>query len=98
MKTDNSQRLIVHEFQQIPEMTPTEAKFDGNGGIRMPQSDCSDFRLHLKRGKDSPSSYPDEDFKQQLIWLMPEDSLPRLCWCNENDQWFEVDFMPIEKP
>lgn len=79
-------------------MTPIEAKFDGNGGIRMPQPDCSDFRLHLKRGSDSPSKYPEEDFKQQLIWLMPEDRLPRLCWCNEDDQWFEVDFVPIEKP
>ena len=78
-------------------MGPTEAKFDGARGVRVP-TEGENCRFRLKRGKDSPSEYPEEDFKEQLIWFYPDDAPPQLFWCNEEDEWFELNFNPIEKP
>lgn len=79
-------------------MKPIEAKFDGEKGVRIPMPAGENFRFHLKRGKNAPSASPNTDFLEQLIWLMSEEKDNRLLWCNEDDQWFELDFIPIEKP
>lgn len=78
-------------------ITPTEAGFDGAKGFRMPLRG-ENFRVQLKRGRESPCEYPEQDFKEQLAWFYPDDQPARLLWCNANDQWFELAFMPIEKP
>jgi hypothetical protein len=78
-------------------MGPTEAKFDGAKGVRVTQNGET-FRFLLKRGKQKPSEYPEVDFKEQLIWLYPDDEPSRLLWCSEDDEWFELTFNPIEKP
>ena len=80
-------------------MTPTEAGFDGAKGIRMNHPAMKDGgRFQLKRGKQSPSDYPDQDFAEQLIWHYPDNQPARLFWCNAEQQWFEISFTPINKP
>lgn len=74
-----------------------EAGFDGERGMRFPSAG-EDYRVYLKRGTESPSDYPDEDFLEQLIWVHPPDSEARLLWCNADSQWFELQFIPIENP
>jgi hypothetical protein len=80
-------------------MTPTEAGFDGAKGIRMNLPGAKDGgRFQLKRGKTSPADYPSSDFREQLLWHYPDDAPNRLLWCNDENQWFELTFTPIDKP
>ncbi len=80
-------------------LAPTAAGFDGAEGIRMgnPSMPAGGI-FKLKRGSKAPSACPRSDFKQQLIWWMPEDRPAVLLWCNAEDQWFELHFQPITKP
>lgn len=59
--------------------------------------DGEDFRLHLRSGKTFAYSR-DCNFKEQLLWFHPDNEPAKLLWCNEDDQWFELSFNPIEKP
>ena len=79
-------------------MKPSEAKFDGTKGIRIPQAEHGNFRYQLKRGKQFLDNPKNADFLEQLLWLMPDGEEPKLLWCNEDDQWFELEFNPIDKP
>lgn len=78
-------------------MTPSEAGFDGAKGIRF-SAHGEIYRFQLKRGRERPSNYPDQDFKEQLVWFYPDDQPARLLWCNADDQWFELQFTPIQRP
>lgn len=80
-------------------MKPSEAKFDGAKGVRLPQLHPGEnFRYQLKRGKQFLDNSKNVDFLEQLLWLMPDGEEPKLLWCNENDQWFELEFNPIDNP
>jgi hypothetical protein len=79
-------------------MRPSEAKFDGAKGVRIPQAGNGNFRYQLKRGKKFIDNPEKVDFLEQLLWLMPDEEDPQLLWCNEDDQWFELEFNPIDKP
>lgn len=82
-------------------MKPSEAKFDGAKGVRIPttyKGYSQDYRYRPKRGKEFPDNAKEADFSEQLIWLMPDGKEPKLLWCNEDDQWFELKFNPIDKP
>jgi len=78
--------------------SPAAAGFDGAKGFRMPLHGNKSFRVHLKRGKTSPSEHPDYDFTEQLLWFYPDDQPARLLWCNADEKWFELSFTPIQKP
>jgi hypothetical protein len=78
-------------------MTPEQAGFDGAKGVRVPAAG-EDFRYKLRLGKESPSSFPESDFTEQLLWFYPDNAAPQLLWCNADDQWFNLFFVPIEKP
>lgn len=54
--------------------------------------------IQLLRGKLRPSESPRRDFKEQLVWLYPDEQPAQLFWCNENDEWFELSFTPVQKP
>jgi hypothetical protein len=85
-------------------MTASEAKFDGCVGSWCPDLDWSipgngKARYKPLRTKTKyPSNCPDRNFKEQLIWLYHENTEPTLYWCNEDDQWFELHFQPVDKP
>jgi hypothetical protein len=78
-------------------LSPADAGFDGAKGFRM-RPNGENLQIRLKRGKTPPSDHPDYDFNEQLFWFYPDDKPARLLWCNENDQWFELSFNPIQKP
>jgi len=78
-------------------MTPLQAGFDGTTGFRMPLHG-ENFRVYLKRGAKPPSDFPDEDWLEQLLWWYPPERDAKLLWCNAEDQWFELSFVPIQKP
>lgn len=79
-------------------MTPTEAKFDGERGFLV-ETGFDKFRIKLLRSESkTPQQTPDRNFKENLVWLNLPDQPSCLFWCNDDDEWFEIDFIPIEKP
>jgi hypothetical protein len=76
-------------------MKPTEANFDGAKGICLNSPHMPDGCIYkLRRGFTSPSG----DCRNQLLWQMAVDADPRLLYCDNNDNWYELDFNPIEVP
>lgn len=79
-------------------MRPTEAEFDGEAGIGLGSSFIPGGGIYkLKRGKKPPWQFTSSALNQ-LLWWTPEDSEPRLMWCNKRGQWFELDFLPVTPP
>lgn len=75
--------------------TASEAGFDGAKGIRMNFPSLKDGGIYrLRRGPTDPRQL-DGDYREQLIWYMPEDQDPELWWCNANNEWFLLSFEPM---
>jgi hypothetical protein len=78
-------------------MKPQEAGFDGAKGINMNHPAMPDGGLfQLRRGKKSlqPEKY---NLKNQLLWYYPDDEDAKLYYCNQNNQLFELDFIPVNQ-
>ena len=72
-------------------MEPSRAGFDGANGITL----ASGRIYSLKRG----STVPDPEvanLKNQLLWFNPEGKNPKLLYCNDENQLFELDFIFTE--
>ena len=79
-------------------MTPTEAKFDGERGFLVGGEPYT-TRVHLLRSKSkTPKKTPNRTFRENLVWTDLPGQPARLFWCNGDDEWFELDFMPIDMP
>ena len=77
-------------------MKPSEVGFDGLKGLRVSGDSCPNHVLFkLKRGKTVPD-VSKADLKNQLLWLYPENQDPKLIYCNQDNQLFELDFVPTE--
>jgi hypothetical protein len=79
-------------------MTPTEAGFDGDKGIRLdvPSKGMGhDVLYRLKRGKTLPKNSQNKSLKNMLIWHYPDDSDSKLLFCNSDGEWFNLTFEPI---
>lgn len=74
-------------------MTPSEAGFNGTFLLGPPDN----FFVKLLHGKRRPSS-TQRSFLKQLVWWTPEDQPAELLWCNAKDEWFSLEFRPIQKP
>jgi hypothetical protein len=73
-------------------LTPTEARFDGEKGIRLNLPNLPDGGFYrLRRGSTDPRRL-DGDFKRQFVWVSPEGDESELWWCNEDNEWFLVSF------
>lgn len=79
-------------------MTPTEAKFDGERAFLVGTGPYA-TRVILSRSESkTPKETPNRTFRENLVWVNLPDQPARLFWCNEDDEWFELDFTPIDKP
>jgi hypothetical protein len=79
-------------------MKPQEAGFDGDKGINLNISSMVDggiakFR-RSKTMKPEPNKY---NFKNQLVWYYPDNEDAKLYYCNEDNQLFELDFIPVNQ-
>ena len=79
-------------------MKPQEAGFDGAKGINMNHPDMIDGGLfQLRRSKTiipEPEKY---NYKNQLLWYYPDDEDAKLYYCNQDNQLFELDFIPVNQ-
>jgi hypothetical protein len=72
-------------------MNPKEAGFDGAKGIGLNLPSGGVYRL--RRGPTPPWE-TQTNCQNQLLWL--ESTPPRLLYCNESNEWFELSFTPIQ--
>jgi len=74
-------------------MKPTEAGFDGEKGLNLNFPSLKAV-YKLRRGKKPPE--PDKhNLKNQLLWYYPEGSEAKLLYCNNNNELFELEFIPV---
>lgn len=78
-------------------MTPTEAGFDGSKGI------CFNHRglpnggiFQLRRGPTMPDTEK-FNFRNQILWVYPEGEEAKLLYCNDNNELFELAFIPLQQ-
>ena len=77
-------------------MKPQEAGFDGAKGINLNIPSMPDGVFHKLRR--SPTVKPDpkkHNIKNQLLWYYPDNEDAKLYYCNEDNQLFELDFIPV---
>lgn len=72
-------------------MKPAEAKFDGEKGISL----YGGRVFKLLRGKNKPNVH-NGDFRNQLVWWKCDEG-PILLYCNEDGDFFELDFKKLPK-
>lgn len=78
-------------------MKPSEAGFDGARGISLHNPHFSDGGIFkLRRGKRLPNPEKSDNFRNQLLWVMPDDADARLLYCNDNNELFELTFTPLK--
>ena len=76
-------------------MGPTDAGFDGEKGLTLPLS-TEDFVYKLRRGK-TPLQLDKYNYKNQLLWYYPDNEEPVLYYCNQENQLFKLDFIPVQE-
>ena len=75
-------------------MNPQEAGFDGAKGIGLNHPSMSDGGVFRLRRGSTPPWETQTNCQNQLLWL--ESSPPRLLYCNQSNEWFELSFTPIQ--
>jgi hypothetical protein len=79
-------------------MTPTQAGFDGARGISLNHRGLPDGgTFRLRRGKRVPNVEKSDDLRNQLLWVMPDDADAKLLYCNDNNELFELVFIPLKQ-
>lgn len=79
-------------------MKPSEAGSDGDKGINLNNSSMIDGGFHKLRRSKTVKPEPEKyNFKNQLVWYYPDDEDAKLYYCNENNQLFELDFVPVNQ-
>ena len=75
-------------------MKPTEAGFDGETGINMNIPSMIDGGIYKLRRGSTPPWMTNANYKNQLMWQ--QSTPPKLFYCNSDNQWFELDFIPVK--
>lgn len=77
-------------------MKPSEVGFDGAKRIRLSLNGVTNGNSYkLRKGEIFPLDYYNKKLENQLLWHCPIGKEPRLIYCNENNELFEVGFKPI---
>ena len=80
-------------------MKPLQCGFDGERGILI-DAPCPEFPkgliLKIRRGKKPPKD--ESKLRNMLVWYYPDGEEPRLLYCNEIGQWFDLNFVPTSHP
>ena len=78
-------------------MTPTEAGFDGAKGICFNHSGLPNGGIfQLRRGPTMPDTEK-FNFRNQILWVYPDDADAKLLYCNDNNELFELAFIPLKQ-
>jgi hypothetical protein len=78
-------------------MKPSEAGFNGEKGINLNNRTMIDGGFYCLRRSKTMKPEPEKyNFKNQLLWYYPDNEDAKLYYCNENNQLFELDFVPVK--
>ena len=78
-------------------MTPKQAGFDGAEGIRLNHSGLPNGGIfRLRRGPTMPDTEK-FNFRNQILWVYPDDADAKLLYCNDNNELFELAFIPLKQ-
>ena len=77
-------------------MKPIEAGFHGRKGVNLNISHMPDGGIYKLRGGNTRPQLDKYNFRNQLLWIEPDNEDAKLYYCNHNNQLFELDFIPVE--
>ena len=77
-------------------MKPTEAGFHGRKGVNLNSPHMPDGGIYKLRGGNTQPQLDKYNFRNQLLWIEPDNEDAKLYYCNHNNQLFELDFIPVE--
>jgi hypothetical protein len=77
-------------------MKPKEAGFDGEKGVNLNIPHMKGGGVYcLRRGKKPPIENLKRPFNNQLCWYYPDGQDPKLLYCNDGGEWFDLSFEPV---
>lgn len=77
-------------------MKPKEVGFDGKKGLNLNLPYAPDGGIYKLRGGNHLPEVDKYNFRNQLLWIESDEDDAKLCYCNQNNQLFELDFIPVE--
>ena len=77
-------------------MKPIEAGFHGRKGVNLNSPHMPDGGIYKLRGGNTQPQLDKYNFRNQLLWIEPDNEDAKLYYCNHNNQLFELDFIPVE--
>ena len=80
-------------------MKPKEAGFEGRDpGLYITNTSrvAPSKQVYKLRWSDKVPNTDKHNLKNQLIWFCPDNQDPKLIYCNNNNQLFELEFVPTE--
>lgn len=77
-------------------MNPQEAGFDGAKGISLNNPNMTDGGVFRLRRGSTPPWETETNYRNQMFWQ--KSTPPRLLYCNNDGEWFELSFTPIQTP
>ena len=72
-------------------MKPTEVGFDGRKGVNL------NMGIYKLRSGNTQPQLDKYNFRNQLLWVAPDEGDSKLYYCNQDNQLFELDFIPVEQ-
>lgn len=78
-------------------MKPQEAGFDGRRGVNLSNPHLPDGGIYRLRGGNTQPELEKYNFRNQLLWVYPDEGDAKLYYCNIENQLFELDFIPVKK-
>ena len=78
-------------------MKPTEVGFDGRKGVNLNISRMPNGGIYKLRSGNTQPQLDKYNFRNQLLWVTPDEGDSKLYYCNKDNQLFELDFIPVEQ-
>jgi hypothetical protein len=78
-------------------MTPSQAGFDGARGISLNHRSMPDGGIFRLRRGETMVDPEKQNLRNQLLWFMPDGEEAKLLYCNDDNQLFELTFIPFTK-
>jgi hypothetical protein len=76
-------------------MTPSQAGFDGARGISLNHPAMPNGGIFRLRRGETMLDPKKQNLHNQLLWFYPDNEDAKLLYCNDNNELFELAFIPF---